>query len=98
MPVSWQNSAALKNDLCGGIASSEASLLAADVEQCLCGFHDRCRRIPETEVSQLLDIRVQILGVDNSVAAHSIVIAAQPDRDVLRIGDFVAHELVTGHL
>ena len=76
----------------------EASLVALDVEQYLGGFHDGCRRIPETEVSQLLEIRFQTLCVNNSVAAHSIVIAAQPDRDVLRIGDFVAQKLVTGHL
>jgi hypothetical protein len=79
-------------------ASNFVTLVVLDIEQCLCRLHDRCRRIPEAEISQLFGIVVKALRVNDSIAALPIVVAAEPDRDVLRIGDFVAHELVTRHL
>src|SRR5262245_30374119 len=74
------------------------ALVVLDIEYDLRGLHDRSRRISETIVPQLPGARFEALRINDRVAAFAIEIAAQPDRNVLWIGNLVTHVLVTRDL
>src|SRR5262245_47311818 len=61
-------------------------------------LHDRRLTIAKTIVSQLFRVRHESLGVERRIPALAVVIAAQPDRDVLRICNFVAGVLLACNL
>ena len=71
--------------------------LSVRLEQFLHRLHDRRLRILKTIISELFRIREEPLGVERRITAFSVVIAAKPDGDVLRIGNFMAGVLTAGN-
>src|SRR5229473_2640447 len=67
-------------------------------EDGLDGLHDRDLRLHPAESLNLVDRRLQLLRIDERVVALSVIVAAEPQRDVVRIGDLVKHELVARDL
>src|SRR5437660_9383665 len=58
--------------------------------QPLDGLHHRKLWIGDAEIAQFRDLAREVLRVEHRVAPFPVVIAAQPEGDVLRIGDLVA--------
>src|SRR5262249_32612992 len=73
-------------------------LLLGPAEDRFDGVHDGLLRLQPAVARDLLHVRGQFLGIDERVVALAVIVAAQPDRDVLGIGNLVERELVTGDL
>jgi hypothetical protein len=59
-------------------------------EQFLHRLHDRHLQILKTIISELFRIGEESLSVQRRITTFAVVIAAKPDGDVLRTGNFVA--------
>src|SRR5215470_17878712 len=71
-----------------------AKSLSLRPQYCFNGLHDQGLRVATTIILHLLCSLRERLGIDSRRAALAVVVAAQPDRDVLRICDLVADVLI----
>src|SRR5262249_3368342 len=87
---SWHSGAA-------AVSSAEGcpNCLSTCLKQFFNCIHDKCLRIAKTEVSHLFRLREESLRIERRITTFAVVIAAQPDRDVLRICNLVAGVLLT---
>jgi hypothetical protein len=74
------------------------NMLSLCSKQCLNGLHDQSLPITKTIVSHLFCIGNECLGLERGITAFAVVVAAQPDRDILRICNLVAGVLLTRDL
>ena len=63
---------------------------ALPVRQFFNRIHEQRLRVAKTIVSHFFRIRNERLGLKRGITAFAVVVAAQPDRDTLRICNLVA--------
>jgi len=61
-------------------------------------MHDQLFGIGDAILRQLVEILGKHLSIDERIIVLGVVVAVEPDGDVLRIGDPVAGELLAGNL